>query len=120
MHLLSIDVAEHALRQHRAIRGDDRSPYRIRTTPGFVPQSRQAFVDMMGVRDALHARAGRRVSVRPAFRLQQWLIAEAMIRTHWPAHQSQVVPRQLLAGLSYNGLPTDTLPMGIHDAGPTA
>ena len=48
--------------------------------------------------------AGRMVTVNRAFRLQQWLAAEAFIASRWPTHQSMTVAGEMLSGLQVDGI----------------
>ena len=105
MRVVSLEVAEHALREHIARTGDDLTPYRVTTCRGFFAAAREPeFEDMSDVRDEICMRAKRMVNVNRAFRLQSWLAAERMIAERWPQHQSFTVSRDMLSGLDYEGL----------------
>lgn len=102
---VSIEVAEHVLAQHVASAGGEVTPYRVTACRGFFASAREpVFVDMDDVRDELRMRAGKMVSSDRAFRLQQWLAAESFIAARWPEHQSFTVDRNMLSGLTYDGI----------------
>ena len=101
---VSREVAEHALSAHVATTGDDLTPYRIVRIRGSLPSRDNAFIDMGIVRDEMQMRAGRMVTVNRAFRLQQWLAAEAFIASRWPTHQSMTVAGEMLSGLQVDGI----------------
>lgn len=102
---VSIEVAEHALAQHVARTGPI-TPYHVATCHGFVSARDTEFEDMAEVRDDQRMRAGRTVDLDSAYRLQQWLAAEAMIAARWPEHRSHTVHRGMLDGLDHGGIPS--------------
>lgn len=102
---VSMEVAEHVLAQHTAGTGGEITPYRVTTCRGFFAAARDpAFEDMSDVRDEMRMRAGRMVNIDRAFRLQQWIAAEAFIAERWPEHRAHTVPRDMLSGLNYDGI----------------
>lgn len=105
MSQVSIEVAEQVLSDHVARNGDDLSPYHVLVSRGTLPPRAPAFIDMQRVREEQRLRRGHLVVAHPAFRLQQWLAAEAMIRARWPAHQAYAIPCDLLVGLDHAGFP---------------
>lgn len=104
MRLVSLEVAEHALREHISRTGDDLSPYRVTTCRGFFASRDPEFRDMDDVRDEIRMRAGRMVNANRAFRLQQWLAAQEFIASRWPEHRTHMVSREMLSGLDFEGL----------------
>lgn len=102
--MLSLEVAEHALREHIARTGVDLAPYSVILSRGSLPSRNNDFIDMGIVRDEMRIRAGRMVTLNRFFRLQQWLTAEAFITVRWPQHQSYTVSYDMLSGLDFDGL----------------
>lgn len=104
MRTVSIEVAEHALHEHVAKTGDDLTPYRVVLSRGCLPSRDTTFIDMDEVREERRLRAGRMVNINRAYRLQQWLAAEALIAARWPKYRSHTVAHEMLSGLTYDGL----------------
>lgn len=51
--------------------------------------------------EVIQNRNGRMVVLDPAFRLDQWLIAEACIAGRWPEHHRRNVPARIVAALRW-------------------
>lgn len=102
--MVSMEVADQALREHIAKTGDQLTPYSVVLTQGSLPSRDNKFIDMGIVRDEMRMRAGRMVTLNRFFRLQQWLAAEAFIAARWPQHQSHTVSYDMLSGLDFEGL----------------
>lgn len=102
--MVSLEVAEHAVRTHIARTGADLTPYSVVRISGSLPSRDNEFIDMVIVRDEMRMRAGRMVNANQIFRVQQWLAAEAFIAARWPKHQCCAVSYDMIAGLGIERL----------------
>ena len=93
---VSIEVAEHVLKRFSDLNPGPITPYRVVTCPGSFPPGRRNFVDMDGVWTDIQIRNGRMVIYHPAFKLQQWLAAEALLLQRWPSNHTPTVPARFL------------------------
>lgn len=102
--MMSLEVAEHALREHIARTGVDLAPYSVILSRGSLPSRDNEFIDMGLMRDEMRMRSGRMISINRIFRVQQWLAAEVFIAARWPQHQTCAVSYEMLSGLDIEGL----------------
>lgn len=93
---VSIEVAEHILKRHCEQNPEPITPYRVIACPGKFPATRRPFIDNAQLRTDIQIRNGRMVTCCHAYKLQQWLVAEALIRERWPKHQRLTMPAMLV------------------------
>jgi len=53
------------------------------------------------LRNVIHDRNGRMVMLDPAFRLEQWLLAEAHVAGRWPEYHRRTVPARIVAAVRW-------------------
>ena len=97
---ISRDVALCCLKEGGVAAALGRRPYRVLRIAGKPSGGRSRFVTTAGIRWEINARHGRAVEINPAFRLQQWLAAEALIEARWPAYVTHTVPAKLIDDLT--------------------
>ncbi len=101
---VSMEVAEHVLKRFTALSGEPISPYRVIACPGRFPTGRRTFHDDVQVRTDIQIRNGRMVLCSPAFKLQQWLASEALMRERWPTHHTVTIPARLIEPIQVDRL----------------
>lgn len=106
---VSFEVAEHVLKRFTEMNAEPIRPYRIVTCPGRFPMGRRPFHDSMQVRADIQIRNGRMVVCSPAFKLQQWLASEALMRERWPKHHTVTIPAHLVDPIEVDRLEPPSL-----------
>lgn len=93
---VSIEVAEHVLKRFAELNAEPIHPYKVIACPGRFPAGRRTFNDDIQVRTDIQLRNGRRVLCSPAFKLQQWVASEVLMRERWPKHHTGTIPSRLV------------------------
>lgn len=101
---ISIEVAEHVLQRFQQLNPEPIIPYRVISCPGKFPARRWTFRDMAQVLDDAQIQNGRMVISNPAYQLQQWLAAEAWMKSRWPKHHTVTVPARIVDRIDVDGL----------------
>ncbi len=101
---VSIEVAEHILNRYQALHAEPVQAYKIVLCPGKFPPGKRPFRDMGQVLDDIRIANGRMVSTSSPYKLQQWLMAEALIRARWPGYHRETVPLRIVDPLDVEGM----------------